>query len=122
MPMKNPPHPGDLIRTEVVEALGLNVSQAAQILNVRRATLSDLLHAKARLTPEMALRIEKAFGPDMNHLLRMQLALTWRKRGSGRETSVSNGTFRPKNRQFTPFTKFLQNLNHLPPPSSVASV
>jgi addiction module HigA family antidote len=72
--MKNPPHPGDLIRTEIVEALGLNVSQAAGILQVRRATLSDLLHGKAALTPEMALRIEKAFGPDMNHLLRMQLA------------------------------------------------
>ena len=74
MPMKNPPHPGDLIKTEIVEALGLNVSQAAGILKVRRATLSDLLHGKAALTPEMALRIEKAFGPDMNHLLRMQLA------------------------------------------------
>ena len=74
MPMKNPPHPGDLIRTEIVEALGLNVSEAARILKVRRATLSDLLHGKAALTPEMALRIEKAFGPDMNHLLRMQLA------------------------------------------------
>ncbi len=66
MPMKNPPHPGDLIRTEIVEALGLNVSKAAEILKVRRATLSDLLHGKAALTPEMALRIEKAFGPDMN--------------------------------------------------------
>ena len=74
MPMKNPPHPGDLIRTEIVEALGLTVSEAAEILKVRRATLSDLLHEKAALTPEMALRIEKAFGPDMNHLLRMQLA------------------------------------------------
>ena len=74
MPMKNPPHPGDLIRTEILEALGLNVSQASEILKVRRATLSDLLHGKASLTPEMALRIEKAFGPDMNHLLRMQLA------------------------------------------------
>lgn len=74
MSMKNPPHPGDLIRTEIVEALGLNVSKAAEILKVRRATLSDLLHGKAALTPEMALRIEKAFGPDMNHLLRMQLA------------------------------------------------
>jgi addiction module HigA family antidote len=72
--MKNPPHPGDLIRTEIIEALGLSVSKAAQILKVRRATLSDLLHGKAALTPEMALRIEKAFGPDMNHLLRMQLA------------------------------------------------
>ena len=74
MPMKNPPHPGDLIRTEVIEALGLSVLKAAEILKVRRATLSDLLHAKSALTPEMALRIEMAFGPDMNHLLRMQLA------------------------------------------------
>jgi addiction module HigA family antidote len=63
--MKNPPHPGDLIRTEVIEALGLTVSKAAEILQVRRATLSDLLHGKAALTPEMALRIEKAFGPEM---------------------------------------------------------
>jgi len=74
MPMKNPPHPGDLIRTEIIEALGLSVSKAADILEVRRATLSDLLHGKSALTPEMALRIEKAFGPDMDHLLRMQLA------------------------------------------------
>jgi addiction module HigA family antidote len=74
MAMKNPPHPGDLIRTEIIEALGLTVSRAAEVLNVRRATLSDLLHGKAALTPEMALRIEKAFGPDMDHLLRMQLA------------------------------------------------
>ena len=72
--MKNPPHPGALIKTEIIEALDLNVSKAADILKVRRATLSDLLHGKAALTPEMALRIEKAFGPDMNHLLRMQLA------------------------------------------------
>lgn len=76
MHMRIPPHPGDLIKTEVIEALGLNVSQAAKILKVRRATLSDLLHGKAALTPEMALlpRPEKAFGPDMDHLLRMQLA------------------------------------------------
>ena len=74
MPKKNPPHPGDLIRTEIIEALGLSVTKAAEILQVRRATLSDLLHGKAALTPDMALRIEKAFGPEMDHLLRMQLA------------------------------------------------
>jgi antitoxin HigA-1 len=74
MPMKKPPHPGDLIRSEVIDALGLSVSKAAEILKVRRATLSDLLNGKAALTPEMALRIEKAFGPEMDHLLRMQLA------------------------------------------------
>ena len=74
MAMKNPPHPGKLIRTEIIEALGLNVSQAAEVLKVRRATLSDLLNAKAALSPDMALRIEKAFGTDMDHLLRMQVA------------------------------------------------
>jgi len=74
MPMKNPPHPGSLIKTEVIEALGLSVSKAAEILQVRRATLSDLLHGNSALTPDMALRIEKAFGPEMDHLLRMQLA------------------------------------------------
>jgi len=74
MPMKNPPHPGDLIKTEIIEALGLKVSKAAEVLKVRRATLSDLLNGRTALTAEMALRIEKAFGPDMNHLLRMQLA------------------------------------------------
>jgi antitoxin HigA-1 len=74
MPMKNPPHPGDLIKSEIFEALGLSISKAAGILGVRRATLSDLVNCKSSLTPEMALRIEKAFGPDMDHLLRMQLA------------------------------------------------
>ena len=74
MPMKNPPHPGDLIRTEIIDALGLTVTRSAEILKVRRATLSDLLHGKSSITPEMALRIEKAFGPDMEHLLRVQVA------------------------------------------------
>jgi addiction module HigA family antidote len=89
MPMKNPPHPGGLIKTEIVEALGLNVSKTAEILKVRRATLSDLLNGKAALTPEMALRIEKAFGPDMNHLLRMQLAYDVAKtRALARDISI----------------------------------
>ena len=74
MPMQNPPHPGDLIRTEIIDPLGLTVSAAAEALGVRRATLSDLVNAKASLTPEMALRIEKAFGPKMDHLLTMQVA------------------------------------------------
>ncbi len=72
--MKNPPHPGDLIRTEILEPLGLTVSAAASVLKVRRATLSDLLNGRAGLTPDMALRLEQAFSVDMDHLLRMQLA------------------------------------------------
>ena len=74
MPMKSPPHPGDLIRTEILAPFGLSISAAAEALGVRRATLSDLVNGKASLRPEMALRIEKAFGPKMEHLLRMQLA------------------------------------------------
>ena len=67
-----PSHPGDFVRMEVIEELGLNVTQAAEILGVRRATLSDLLNGNAALSPEMALRIEKAFGVSMDMLLRMQ--------------------------------------------------
>ena len=67
-----PSHPGDFIRTEIIEELGLNVTKAAEILGVRRATLSDLLNGNAALSPEMALRIEKAFGVGMDMLLRMQ--------------------------------------------------
>ena len=67
-----PPHPGTFIREEIVEPLALSVEKAAEILSVRRATLSDLLNGKSALSPEMALRIEKAFGVDMEMLLRMQ--------------------------------------------------
>ena len=58
--------------TEIVEELGLNVTRAFEILGVRRATLSDLLNGNAALSPEMALRIEKAFGVGMDMLLQMQ--------------------------------------------------
>ena len=67
-----PSHPGDFIRTEIVEDLGLSVTKAAEILGVRRATLSDLLNGNSTLSPEMALRIEKAFAVSMDMLLRMQ--------------------------------------------------
>ena len=67
-----PPHPGDFIRTEIVDEFGLSVTAAAEVLGVRRATLSDLLNGKAALSPEMALRVEKVFGVGMDMLLRMQ--------------------------------------------------
>lgn len=67
-----PPHPGDFIKTEVLDELGLSVTKAAAVLGVRRATLSDLVNGKAALSPEMALRVEKAFGVSMDMLLRMQ--------------------------------------------------
>ena len=67
-----PSHPGDFIRTEIVEELGLSVARTAKILGVHRTTLSDLLNSNATLSAEMALRIEKAFGISMDTLLRMQ--------------------------------------------------
>ena len=67
-----PSHPGDFIRTEVIEEFGLTMTKAAQILGVRRATLSALVNGHASLSPEMALRIEKAFDVSMDMLLRMQ--------------------------------------------------
>ena len=74
MPMKKPPHVGGLIRRQVLEPLGLTVTEAAKALGVGRQALSSLLNEKAALTSDMALRVEKAFGPKMEHLMRMQLA------------------------------------------------
>ena len=74
MPMKNPPHPGDFIRTEIIEPAGLSVTGAAVALQVSRPALSSLLNGKADLSGSMALRIEKAFGVKMDTLMRMQAA------------------------------------------------
>jgi len=72
MPMKNPPHPGDFIRTEIIKPAGLSVTAVAAALRVSRAALSSLLNARADLSGDMALRIEKAFGVKMDTLTRMQ--------------------------------------------------
>jgi antitoxin HigA-1 len=72
MPMKNPPHPGNFIRTEIIKPAGLSVTAAAAALQVSRPALSSLLNGNADLSGDMALRIEKAFGVKMDTLMRMQ--------------------------------------------------
>ncbi len=72
MRMLNPVHPGRFLRTEIIQAHELTVTEAAKILHVSRPTLSSLLNAKANLSGEMALRFEKAFGVDMDTLMCMQ--------------------------------------------------
>ena len=72
MRMLNPPHPGDFIRTEIIQPRGLSVTAAAQVLQVSRPALSSLLNGRADLSGNMALRIEKAFGVRMDTLMRMQ--------------------------------------------------
>ena len=72
MRMLNPIHPGRFLRAEIIEAHALSVTEAAKILRVSRPTLSSLLNAKADLSGDMALRFEKAFGVEMETLMRMQ--------------------------------------------------
>ena len=67
-----PSHPGEVVREDVLKELGLSIAKASEILGVRRATLSDLVNEKASLSPEMALRLEKAFGLSLETLLSMQ--------------------------------------------------
>ena len=74
MRMARPAHPGQFIKMEVIEPLGLSVTKAAKVLGVTRPALSALPNGRAALSPEMALRVEKAFGPKMDTLLRMQTA------------------------------------------------
>jgi addiction module HigA family antidote len=68
-----PPHIGGFVRRQVIEPLGLTVTDAAAALGVTRQALNNLLNEKAALTADMALRIERAFGPKADHLLRMQV-------------------------------------------------
>lgn len=72
MPIKNPPHPGDFIRTEIIQPAGFPVTTAAAALDVSRPALSNLLNGAADLSGGMALRIEKAFAVKMDTLMRMQ--------------------------------------------------
>ncbi|MEK6638933.1 MAG: HigA family addiction module antitoxin [Pseudomonadota bacterium] len=70
--MKNPVHPGSFVKTEIVEALELTVTRAAAKLGVTRPALSALLNERAAMSPEMAIRLDKAFGVSMETLMRMQ--------------------------------------------------
>jgi addiction module HigA family antidote len=72
MKMKNPPHPGLSVKHECLEPLGLSVTEAAKILNVSRKQLSDLVNCHAGISPEMAIRLDKAFGGGAEAWHRLQ--------------------------------------------------
>jgi addiction module HigA family antidote len=72
--MKNPAHPGRIVRTACLEPLGLSVTDGAEILGVSRQTLNNVIHAKSGISPQMAIRLSKAFGSTPETWLRMQLA------------------------------------------------
>ena len=72
--MKNPPHPGRSIASACLEPLGLSVTEGAKVLGVTRQTLNNIVHGKSGISPEMAIRLSKAFGSTPETWLRMQLA------------------------------------------------
>jgi addiction module HigA family antidote len=74
MPMKNPPHPGRSIRNACLEPLGLSVTEGAKVLGVSRQALNNIVNGKSGISPEMAIRLTKAFGSTPETWLRMQLA------------------------------------------------
>lgn len=95
MRMKNPPHPGAFIRTEIIGPLGITVTEAARALRVSRPTLSSLLNGHADVSPEMALRLEKAFGISMDLLVRMQASYDTAQ-ARGREKDIKVPRYRPQ--------------------------
>jgi addiction module HigA family antidote len=86
MSMKNPPHPGRILRQECIEPLGLTVSNAAAKLGVTRQTLNNLVNGRAGVSPEMAIRLAKAFGstPELWLGLQMQYDLAQAARAAAR--------------------------------------
>jgi antitoxin HigA-1 len=72
--MKNPVHPGRVIRHDCLEPLGLSVTAGAKVLGVTRQTLNNIVNGKSGISPEMAIRLTKAFGSTAETWLRMQLA------------------------------------------------
>ena len=74
MAMKNPPHPGFSVRHDCIEPCGLTITEAADILGVTRQTLNNLVNGKSGISPEMAIRLDKAFGGGAETWLLLQMA------------------------------------------------
>ena len=74
MPMRNPAHPGEIVREECLRPLGLSVTEGAKVLGVTRQALNNVVNERAGISPEMAIRLEKAFGSSADMWLRLQLA------------------------------------------------
>ena len=74
MPMKDPPYPGQSIKFDCLDPLGLNVTEGAKVLGVTRQALSNVINGKSGISAEMAIRLSKAFGGSADVWLRMQTA------------------------------------------------
>ncbi len=74
MPMKNPVHPGQVVRHDCLEPLGLSVTEGAKVLGVSRQALNNIVNGRAGISPEMGIRLSKAFGSTAETWLQMQVA------------------------------------------------
>jgi antitoxin HigA-1 len=74
MPMKNPVHPGSIVRHDCLEPLRLSVTAGAKALNVTRQALNNIVNGRSGISPEMAIRLSKAFGSTPETWLKMQVA------------------------------------------------
>ena len=93
MPMNNPPHPGEIVRSECLEPLGLTVTRAAQGLGVTRQALSDLVNEKAGVSVDMAFRLSQAFGSTPETWLGLQTAYDlWQARELAERIEVERFT------------------------------
>lgn len=95
---KEPVHPGRFVRDVVLEPLGLSVTGAARVLGVTRVALSRFLNGQASLSPEMAIRLDKAFGADLETLMRMQSAFDIAL-AKARADAIEVARFEPDDRQ-----------------------
>ena len=91
MPMHNPPHPGEIVKYECLEPLGLTVTRAAQGLAISRQALSELINERSGVSVDMALRLSQAFGSSPETWLRMQMAHDlWEARKKAAQIKVEN--------------------------------
>ena len=91
MPMSNPPHPGEIVKYECLEPLGLTVTRAAKGLGVTRQALSELVNERTGVSVEMAIRLSRAFGSTPETWLRMQMAYDlWKARENAAHIQVES--------------------------------
>ena len=89
MPMHSPPHPGEIVKYECLEPLGLTVTRAAEGLGITRQALSNLLNEKSGMSVDMALRLSQAFGSTPETWLRLQMAYDlWQAREQAEQIKV----------------------------------
>ncbi len=95
MPMKNPPHPGKIVRVSCLEPLGLTVTEGAKALGVSRQALSNLVNGRASMSAEMAIRLAKAFGSTTETWIRLQTAYDVAQ-AQGREDEIQVERYQPQ--------------------------